>query len=238
VGSDGNKLFELLPDDSYDNLVEARHRWGLPGVKCDSCGATWANVGIAYPTADLSLLGNLARFTKSPPVPWAEFEELRRLVLPHIPPGAPTPPGTGLGPLHGKARGSFADVVWPSPWTVLIREQALIALRKSEVRPLNGAVSHLRGPADLPALVELELEPRGRLAAGAHSAALPCAVCGRQPVTRPSDVTIERSSIPDDRDIFRLTDLTTMIVGTERAVRAFADLRLTGYRVRELALGG
>jgi hypothetical protein len=125
-------LVELVPDDSVDYSIDASHEWGLPGVRCDVCGATWGKVGVSYPTADLSSLPNSERFTDVSPVTWGEF------------------------------------------------------------------------------------------------------VCGRQGLTRPHQVVVDRMSIPEDQDIFRLGDLTTMIVASRRAVVAREGLR--GYRQQEVAL--
>src|SRR5947209_1120664 len=123
-------LYEIVPDDSYHHYIEARHRWGLPGVRCEACGATWGNVGVAYPAVDLSGLPNSRPYTKRWPVPWTEFVSLRAVVLSLLPPGAIVPPGTGLGPLIGRANGTFPDVAWQHPWTMLIRSEALARLRE------------------------------------------------------------------------------------------------------------
>jgi uncharacterized double-CXXCG motif protein len=234
VQSSGFQLFELVPDESYTNDIEARHMWGLPGVRCDTCGATWANVGVAYPTADLSALNDAERYTRGWPVPWSEFEERRKAVLPLLPPGAMAPPGTGLGPLVGRARGTFADVVWPNPWTMLVASQPLALLREKDIGQLAGAVAHLKG-AEAPQLVELEIEPLGRLAPGSVPTVDPCRVCGRVALTRPSEVIIDEASIPPDRHFFRLSDLTTMIVATAHAVQALHELELRGFRYSEVA---
>jgi uncharacterized double-CXXCG motif protein len=228
------RLFELVPDESFVNYVEARHRWGLPGVRCDTCGATWANVGVAYPTADLSALNDSERYTRGWPVPWSEFEERQKAVLPLLPPGAMAPPGTGLGPLVGRARGTFADVVWPNPWTMLVANQPLALLREKDIGQLAGAVAHLKGAPGTPELVELEIAPHGRLASGTVPTADPCRVCGRVALTRPAEVVIDEASIPPDRHLFRLRDLTTMIVATAQAVQALHELELRGFRYSEV----
>jgi hypothetical protein len=63
------------------------------------------------------------------------------------------------------------------------------------------------------------------------SLALPtaCATCGRQPIVRPAQVAIDATSVPQGHDVFRLADLTTMIVATERAVDVLAASGLRGF---------
>ncbi len=235
---DRPELYELLPDDSYDNYIEASHRWGLPGVRCEACGATWGNAGVAYPTADLSSLPNSQRYTSLWPVPWTEFEGLRAAVLPLLPAGALAPPGTDLGPLVGRARGTFPELVWQNPWTILAHSDVILRLSEKGVRRLVGAVAQLTGRRQLPQLVELQLEPHGCMSPSSlpFGGAPPCTTCGRRGITRPSQVIIDRCSIPMDHDIFRLTDLTTMIVATTGAVNALRDLGLRGFRFQEVAL--
>jgi uncharacterized double-CXXCG motif protein len=228
-------FFELVPDDSWNNHIEARHRWGLPGVCCECCGATWANVGVAYPTVDLAGLANHNSYLKGWPVSWAEFEEARKPILPLLPSGALAPPGTGLGPLEGHAKGTFPEVAWQNPWTLLVVDDALAALHENGVRPVAGAAARFSERRDLPRLVELQLEPHGRLHLESP-AEPPCTLCGRVAVTRPPDVVIERASLPEDHDIFRLSDLTTMIVGSVRAVSAMKALGLRGLHAQALAL--
>jgi hypothetical protein len=46
---------------------------------------------------------------------------------------------------------------------------------------------------------------------------------------------VERSSMPADLDVFRLADLTTVIVATARVVNVLAELGLKGFRAVDLA---
>lgn len=229
-------LFELVPDESYDVEIEAEHRWGLPGVKCDACGATWSNVGVAYPAADLSRLPNSERYTNAWPVAWNEFVEIRNAVVPLLPPNAIAPPGTELGPLVGSARGTFPEIVWRNSWTMLMHGGFLDPIREMGIRPLVGGKAVLAGHQDLPEFVELQLEPHGRLDRESLGPTSSCTKCGRLAITRPSRVVIERASIPTDHDIFRLADLTTMVVATDRAIDVLTGLNLRGFRFQEAPL--
>lgn len=231
------RLFELVPDDTYDTYIEAGHRWNLPGVKCATCGATWGNVGVAYPAVDLSVLSNANEYREPWPVAWPEFEKLRSAVVPLLPSGAPAPPGTGLGPLVGRARGTFPSLTWQNSWTVLVHTTVLTALRGRGVG-LCGGVAQLKHRGEMPELTELQLMSIGQLA----PSCLPpegfarCSSCGREAVTRPERVIVDGASVSEAPPIFRLSDLTTMILATEAAVDAIVDLKLEGARFEEIQL--
>jgi uncharacterized double-CXXCG motif protein len=192
------------------------------------CGATWGNGGVAYPTVDLSGLPDAARYEDPFPVEWGVFEARRAAVLPLLPPGAFAPPGTALGPLHGRISGRFADFVWPYSWTLLVRREALFRLRAAGLEGLRGATPHLRGPTRMPPLEELQIEPRGVLALASDEKHSPCSLCGRLGLQRPSQIVLDRSSLPTDQAVFRLRDLTTAIFATEPVVEAYGTLGLTG----------
>jgi hypothetical protein len=117
---------------------------------------------------------------------------------------------------------------------MLVANQPLALLREKDIGQLAGAVAHLKGAPGTPELVELEIAPHGRLASGTVPTADPCRVCGRVALTRPAEVVIDEASIPPDRHLFRLRDLTTMIVATAQAVQALHELELRGFRYSEV----
>ena len=231
------RLFEIRPDDSSDYVVEANHRWGLPGVKCDACGATWSNVGVAYPAVDLSALPNANRYTNFRPVPWNEFEQLRAPILELLPKGAIAPPGTEFGPLVGRVRGALPDLVWRDTWTLLSRPDVLSRLSREGLEVPRGVKAELEGGPQRD-LIELQLEPRATLAACCLPLGVPaaCSVCGRRGIKRPRELVVERSSVPENLDFFRLSDLTTAILASEKAVKTLTELRLTGFHIAEVSL--
>jgi hypothetical protein len=79
-------------------------------------------------------------------------------------------------------------------------------------------------------LYELQIEPRASI----HLASLPdgmpphCPACGRRGLKKPEHVIVRADSILPDVDIFRLRDLPTMILGTERLMQTARELGLTG----------
>jgi uncharacterized double-CXXCG motif protein len=227
------RFFELLPEPTQDTRIDASHRWDLPGVRCRECGETWGTVGIAYPAVDLSGLENAKDYEKPWPVDWARFEALRAEVLPLLPPEAFAPPGTHIGPLRGQVSGTPGDVAWLNPWTLLVRMEVLANLRAAGFRTHAGALAALEGGEV--ALIELQIEPHGRLSRRClpMGAPEPCAMCGREALSRPERIVLDDSSLTG-LGIFRLCDLNTMIIASEDALQTMRDLGLTGFRFAEV----
>ncbi len=234
------RFFELTRDRAmwarFKGDFDAAHKWHLPGVKCDTCGATWGSAGHQYPGVDLSQLSEQENF-RSRPVTVAEFERLRELVRPLAPPNAKLPPGTSFGPLVGTATGKFGpftsqgDILW------LVHLDALERLQAEGVRGLLGCGTELRfRQKDPPQLLELQIEPHGRL----HQACIPpdvlppCVTCGRVSFRLPDEPLLDLASLPPDLDVFRVGNYATVIVGTERFMEAVRRLGLDGITFREL----
>jgi uncharacterized double-CXXCG motif protein len=221
----------------YRGSFDAAHKWSLPGVKCSDCGATWGDAGHEYPGVDLSRLPERAKFVRPWPVPDPEFARLRELVRPLAPPGAELPPGTRFGPLEGRASGTFGPFTSQGNITWVVRWDALERLQAEGVRGLQGFPTALRfRQKDPPELLELQIEPLGRLHPDCLPPDLPppCATCGRVGLRRPDAPILDAVSLPTDRDLFRVGDFTTMVIGTERFMEAVSCLGLEGITFREL----
>ncbi|MFP2924288.1 double-CXXCG motif protein [Pyxidicoccus sp. 3LG] len=234
------RYFELTRDKAmwarFKGDFDAAHKWHLPGVKCDTCGAAWGSAGHQYPGVDLSQLPERENF-RSRPVTVAEFERLRELVRPLAPPNAKLPPGTSLGPLVGTASGKFGpftsqgDILW------LVQRDALERLQAEGVRGLLGCRTELRfRKKEAPELLELQVGPHGWLHPDCLPPDLPppCATCGRQAFRLPEDPILDAASLPPDLDLFRVGNFATVLVGTERFMEAARRLELDGIRFREL----
>lgn len=220
----------------YTGETDAVHRWCLPGVSCRECGATWGSAATLYPGADLSALPERASFEDPSPQPNEEFERLRELVRPLVPPGAPLPPGAQLGPLVGTARGTFGAFYYDFPWTVLVRREALEKLQAAGVRGLKGFCTELRfRQKQSPELLELQLERHGQLHADCLPLArpVPCSRCGGGGYKRPPHPLLDGATLPEDLDLFRLAD-TGLMVASERLVEAVRRLELDGLTFEEL----
>ncbi|WP_021781253.1 double-CXXCG motif protein [Myxococcus hansupus] len=221
----------------FNGSFDATHQWRLPGVKCHVCGVTWGGAGHQYPEVDLSRLPERARFVRPWPVSVEEFTQLRELVRPLLPTGAPMPPGTHLGPLEGTASGRFGPLTSQGDLLWVVRRDALEQLQSAGLRGLLGSKTELRfRQKEPPELLELQIEPRGCL----HPACLPsdlqppCDACGRVALRLPEDLLLDAASLPEDRDVFRVGDAATVIIGTERLVEAVKRLGLAGMVFREV----
>lgn len=84
------------------NSIEATHAHKLPGVRCPNCGA-WAKTGVIYPCVDESALNE--KSLPSVPLSVDQFRSLAAELKPVLGSERPVFPGTGLGPLRGRAKG-------------------------------------------------------------------------------------------------------------------------------------
>jgi uncharacterized double-CXXCG motif protein len=235
------RFYRLREDTTarYTGYINSGPRWGLPGVRCPGCGATWANAATMYPCVDLSGLPEQAEFIQARPEPIEEFERLRELVRPLAPPGALLPPGTGFGPSVGTAQGAFGSFFFEMPWALFARQEALEALVQAGVQGLKGCKPELRFRQKKapPTLVELQLEPYGLL----HEDCLPqrpppCSRCGRDGFELPEKLLLDRASLPTHTDVFRLANFSTVLVASERFKDAVQRLGLDGIVFHELPL--
>lgn len=222
----------------YTGSISAIHKWMLPGIiKCPGCGLTWGGGSKTYPSVDLTPVISLADFVEARAEPIAEYERMCELVRPLLPPGAILEPGAGLGPLVGRAQGRFGQLVSPDPWWLLVQREALEKLQADGLRGLKGCRTEIRfRQRNSPELLELEILPTGR----AHPDCLPpnreppCARCHRLGIKLPEKLLLDASTLPGDRDVFRLEDFSGVIVCTERFVEACQRLGLDGVAFHPL----
>ncbi|MBZ4407483.1 double-CXXCG motif protein [Myxococcus sp. XM-1-1-1] len=232
------RYFRLLKDKvTVTAVIDACHKWGLPGVHCPTCGNTWAGAGHEYPAVDLSQLPERREFERARPEPFAEFARLRELVRPLAPPHAELPPGALFGPLVGTASGKFGPFTAQASSMWLIRRDSLESLQEEGIRGLLGCPTELRiRQKNPPELLELQLEPHGQL----HPDCIPpdvpprCEMCGRRGFSLPDEPILDAASLPPDLDLFRVGNFATVIVGTERFMDAVQRLELSGIIFREL----
>ncbi|HEY0096796.1 MAG TPA: double-CXXCG motif protein, partial [Archangium sp.] len=173
----------------------------------------------------------LADFAEAGAEPIEECERMRELVRPLLPPGAVVGPGSCFGPLVGSAQGRFGQFVSNYSYVLLVRREALEKLQAEGLRGLKGCRMEVRfRQRNSPELLELELLPVGRL----HPKCLPpdlappCPRCGRQGLSMPKEPVLDAATLPPDLDLFRLVDMTTVVVCTERFVEACQRLGLDG----------
>ena len=223
------------PRHSWDLRTE--QKWLLPGVRCPTCKVVFAGIGEAYPSVDLSELPERGKLKARVEEDFAEFSRLRERVRPLAPAGATLEPGTRFGTLSGTARGDFPGLILLNAWTVLARRESLEQLQAAGVRGLSGYPMELRFRGkNPPELLELQVEPRGLLHPDClpRGRAAPCATCGRYGFGLPDTPILDSVSLPADRDLFRLANFKTVIVGTERFVETVRRLGIEDVDFREL----
>ncbi len=231
-------VMEGDPAPRYTGDLDAGHRWGLPGVEaCPSCGAGGGVVGLQYPCVDVSGLPEHEKLDEPWPVPFAEFNRLRELVRPLVPPSAPLEPGTKFGPLEGTGSGYFGQLFMQNPWSLYVRREALERLREAGVRGLQGCPIPVRFRVKRPPeLLQLQLELHGQYHPDClpPDLAPPCPTCGNETLERPEPMILQAASLPRDLDVFRLRQGWTNIIASQRMVDAVRRLELDGVLFQEL----
>ena len=164
-----------------------------------------------------------------------QFAALAALVQPIVGEGRLLWPGTGFGPIRGKARGTFGDFAWVNPWTPLLRESVWKTLRENGII-LNGA------PADLDfgkvlhePLIELEAPPTAVLWNKSEQKA--CAVCGRWMTPVPETIIIDGASFDETIPLQRILEATTVLIANETFAhyiqeKGLRDVLVTPIEVR------
>ncbi len=235
-----NRLFEVIPDDDEWGgryYINASHKWGLPGISCRVCGQTWTSVGLAYPSVDLSQLTDEKLFRVPRPVSVEHMERLKRLVSDSVPQGAILEPGTGFGHLIGSVQGRVGDFAWLNPWTLLIQREALNKLLAAGVKMPKAVPTLLTYRSkNAPELLELEIELYTKISQSSFKSGIPpsCPSCGRDELIKPKRFTIDRSSVPQNLDMFKGKDFTTLILATEQLADAVKALHLSNILFREV----
>jgi len=234
------RFFALLPQDytRHKGSYNARHKWILPGVTCPECKATWGGAGLNYPAVDLTdhpVCGKLSKAYLEKD--FGEFESLREQVRSLLPSNYPLQPGTTFGPLVGKARGPFSAFINHYGDTLLVQPDVLEVLRAEGLRGLRGCRTEmLFRPKGLPALLDLHIEPRGRLHRDCIPPSTPpqCPKCGRHGFSLPKEPLLDRASLPEDLDLFRLRNFATVLIVTERFKNVVESFEMDGLTFREL----
>jgi uncharacterized double-CXXCG motif protein len=112
-----------------------------------------------------------------------------------------------------------------------VQHEALEKLQAEGLQGLKGCPTVLRfRQRNAPELLELEILPVGRL----HPDCLPsnrkppCPRCGHKGIPLPKALLLDASTLPSHLDLFRLEDFSSVIICTERFVKACKRLGLDG----------
>lgn len=202
--------------------IDACHRWFVPGVICDICGRTWSTSGVAYPTIEIP--EDLAAVIPRRPIPRREFSRLVPELRQRVGSSVPVPPGTEFGPLVGTMSGVAASIQWVNPWTLLLSAAARSSVAAAGIH-LRTVPAALKTAHRHDALHEIEIRPNGYLHAPEYwkPQGLPCASCGYERFERPESLVLKARTLDNGCHIFRIADLPTIIVASERFVAALAS---------------
>lgn len=219
------RAFELKPDRAgwaKLNSIEGTHAHKLPGVRCPSCGV-WAMTGVIYPCVDESALSDKS-LPSSAPLSVDQFRSLAVDLKPVLGSERPVMPGTDLGPLRGRGKGTFGDFAWVNPWTPLVRESVWQSLSDAGLKlcAVRAELGFKNQPHE--SFFELEAVPRAQLADGAGFQA--CGVCGRVPVSVPDKLVLDATSFDESVALQRVGKLPTALIVNERFARFIQERRL------------
>lgn len=249
------KIYEIKRDEEgwpHASVIEAAHKWGLPGVSCDLCGFVGGTVGLEFPALSLPPDLDPSPYLDASPVTPERLSELRGALARAWGENVPLEAGAEFGPLVGKASGRPGDVAWARLCLILLSEAALKRLRHT------GVLAAIAVPAQLkwqrktaPDYFELQILPGLRLARSYSTKwgiPIRCNVCGTE--ARPelpdrasrlayaeweNEPALDAGSLPaGDWDLFRIAGLEGTIVGSERFRSAVIELGLTDIAFHEV----
>jgi len=235
------KFYRITEDKApryTGSLMNAGHRWSLPGVEsCPTCGAGGGFGGLHYPCVDPSSLPEREKLHEPEPVPFEEFARLRELVRPLVPTWALLKSGASFGPVEGSGLGYFGQLFMQNPWTLFARREALERLQADGVRSLQGCPIKVRfRTKHAPELLELQLELRGQFHPDCLSPRREpiCPTCDNNPNPLPKRLWLDASSLPEHIDVFRLRDWPGCIIANERFVEIVKRRELNGVVFAEM----
>ncbi|MFP2911728.1 double-CXXCG motif protein [Pyxidicoccus sp. 3LFB2] len=222
----------------YTGSLSGIYKWYLPSVlDCPGCGpGVFGNDSVRYPCVDLTGLPNVRDYEVRPPQPVDEYLRVSEQLRPLLPPGAMLKPGMALGPMIGRASGSFGSLFMYDPGFLHMRREALERLQQEGIRGLRGCPTELRFRGkNPPELLEPELLIRGEL----HPDCLPpgaktCERCGAKNYSLPDPYILDAATLPTEVDLFRVAGWSSLIIATERFVEAVKRLGLDGVIFREV----
>lgn len=206
-------FYELKPASTARGAadLDAFHPCALPGVRCATCGRTWATNGVAYPTVSQALLED-PEFSDRAPVSPDVFRRLENRARSALGQTRAVLPGASFGPLTGRIVGRAAEIEWLNPWTLLFREDVPDRLPQiaGMVRMAKANLQATRARSE--SLVELEIPVNGDLVIDGDADTIPCQVCGYRVVRMPKSIVLRGASIEGRPFILRPENCPTVIL--------------------------
>jgi len=236
--------------------IEARHKWGLPGVSCSRCGFVGGSVGLEFPTLSLPAGLDPGPYLQAWPVTPDRLLELRTPLLGAWGADVPLEAGLEFGPLMGKAFGKAGDVAWAGGTTMLLSGSVVERLKRIGVLTTAIAPVELKWRSKaVPDYFELQILPGLRLAPSyltRWGVPRTCSVCGveGQPelpdrasrlayAEWESELVLDASSLPvGEWDLLRIVGAEATIVANDRFQKAVLDLGVTNITFHEIRIEG
>jgi uncharacterized double-CXXCG motif protein len=233
--------FLILPDDenwgtAFNDNIEANYMWTMPGVHCPICQQTWATLGVAYPLVDLSSTSIRNQLEKPGVVEIEVYEELKKVIKQIVPDGLPIPPGTEFGPVVGKITGPFGDFVWRQIWDPMMKVGPYANLNSTGLS-IPMAIYPMLQHMVQGQLFQLQIEPYGQLSSLSFidRDVTPCPRCKRES-RKLEKVIVERDSVPDRLDMFRLRNYPTKILVSQRLRDSVEQFGLTNIKFEKVEM--
>ncbi|HEY0050409.1 MAG TPA: double-CXXCG motif protein, partial [Pyrinomonadaceae bacterium] len=138
----------------------------------------------------------------------------------------------------GRAAGQLSGFVWRAWWTISLESNALQKLVNAPLNLPVAVKAELKFKKDVQEVFEFDLPLKGELINGVYDGIQIkyCYACGRDSASKPEEILINRLSIPDDTDIFRVANFTTIILATERFVETVTNLNIKGAVFEEVKI--
>lgn len=232
------RLFKIGEDLSRTKAgyIDAVRKWELPGVICPVCKCTWGMGSLQYPSVNLTGIPDARRYVEPWPVELEVFLKMRDEVWKSFPSLPDLTPGTSLGPSVGKPVGKLHGFVWGVLFATLLEASSLEKLKKTGLLLPASVKAELKFKGNKQEVFEFDLPLRGKLANPVYDGIQLdyCSACGRDSSTLPDEILIDAGSIPNDYDIFRVGNVTTIILVTERFVEAVTRLDIKGAVFEEV----
>jgi uncharacterized double-CXXCG motif protein len=220
-------------------VFEGFHRWKLPSIRCDICGAVWGELSISYPQIDASALPNqdIYKGNKVCVMAPSDLEKARKPIADMLPSNSPLPPGTTFGAFRGRHTAGKVEDFNFYLGRHLASRTTFDALRARRVLSVGGTLAGIRDRKGRRVdFVELHLLPRARLAVPKvqKPGQKYCPECGFDQRDLPEPLVIRSDPIPEHEEIFQLVDDPGVKLCTETFAEAVRSLGLTGIEFGEV----
>lgn len=233
------KAFDATyPVDSRLSEGEGDTLLHLPQVACETCGDTWSESEVWFPSLSLVKGTDPSEFDEDETVNVLGLEALRRRLKGMKGRKLNLVPGTGIGPVHARIPARATDFVWCG-FRLLATRRAVIQLAKRGVYLPYGPAVVQKGKEKTLSYLALELNPVPLLDRNTlqRTTLTLCKACGGVRARDPraaEDVVggYVRSRMPKNVGLVRVHE-SFVTLATDEMIDAVKTLGLTGLMFKE-----